>query len=853
MPDVTLDPTADDPKLLALVVDYYHRTLTNSSEALTYLQGRGVSNGQAIERFRIGYADRSLGNKLPEKVLKPGRTIRARLHQLGLYRDTGHEHFAGCVVFPIFAADGTGQLVDLYGRKMLAGRLRQGTPLDMYLHPERRGVWNVEAFTASDEVVLCPSVLDALTLWCHGYRNVTCTFGPDALTADHLAAFVEFKVQRVIVVAESLAPRLLDAGLECFQLKLPPNLSIETYAAQTTDPADALGGLLRKAEWLGKGSAPSLASAPRTAAPSMEPVEAEDVVADDADDDPELLDDAADDEELLGAAVADDATEETTEPALAVTPAEPVIRTDSPLPPAPQDTEAEVEGDEVRLVFGNRRYRIRGLGKNLSFDQLKVNVLVNNGTGMFVDTFDLYAARHRKAYVHQAAAELHVEEQTVKKDLGQVLLKLEELQDQLIAATLAPKDTTPVMTDEEKAEALRLLKDPQLLDRITGDFTIVGEPTNKLIGYLAAVSRKLDEPLAVIIQSSTAAGKSSLMDAVLAFVPPEDLVQFSALTGQALYYLGANDLKHKVLAVVEEAGAQRAAYALKLLQSEGALTIASTGKEASTGRLVTQVYKVEGPVAIFLTTTSAQVDEELLNRCLVLTVDEARAQTQAIHQAQRHRQTLVGLLARQDRQQILARHRNAQRLLKPLLVTNPYAEQLTFLDDRTRTRRDHAKYLTLIRTITLLHQHQRPVRTIEHQGRQLEYIDVALEDIDIANKLANEVLGRSLDELPPQTRRLRALIDSMVTAACQQQGVDRADYRFSRRDVREHTGWGHSQLAIHLKRLEELEHLLAHRGQRGRSFVYELVSEGPKDEPSFLARLLDVQQLRCNGRAKFPG
>ena len=74
------------------------------------------------------------------------------------------------------------------------------------------------------------------------------------------------------------------------------------------------------------------------------------------------------------------------------------------------------------------------------------------------------------------------------------------------------------------------------------------------MGYLAAVSRKLDQPLAVIIQSHQCAGKSTLMEAVLAFVPPEDLVKFSAMTGQSLYYLGESDLKHKILAIVEEEG-----------------------------------------------------------------------------------------------------------------------------------------------------------------------------------------------------------------------------------------------------------------------------------------------------------
>lgn len=51
------------------------------------------------------------------------------------------------------------------------------------------------------------------------------------------------------------------------------------------------------------------------------------------------------------------------------------------------------------------------------------------------------------------------------------------------------------------------------------------------------------------------------------------------MTGQAFYYMGETELKHKVLAIAEEQGASKAAYALKLLQSEGVLSIASTGKD----------------------------------------------------------------------------------------------------------------------------------------------------------------------------------------------------------------------------------------------------------------------------------
>ena len=522
------------------------------------------------------------------------------------------------------------------------------------------------------------------------------------------------------------------------------------------------------------------------------------------------------------------------------------------------DVPAEIRAEEIVITQGDRRYRVRGLGKNLSYDLLKINLLASRldahnarpsgglcatSEGFHVDTLDLYSARQRTVFIKQAAIEMGVKEDVVRHDVGRVLLKLEELQDAAIRQALEPKQPEIAMSDDERDAALELLRDPKLLDRILADFErcgVVGEETNKLAGYIATVSRHLEAPLAVILQSSSAAGKSSLMESILAFLPEEHRVQYSAMTGQSLFYMGETDLKNKVLAIAEEEGVSRAAYALKLLQSEGVLTIASTGKDPATGRLMTHQYRVEGPVMIFLTTTAIDLDEELLNRCLVLSVNEDRLQTQAIHRLQREQQTIEGLLARQERAKVLHLHRNAQRLLAPLFVANPYARELTFLDSQTRTRRDHTKYLTLIRAIALLHQHQRPVKN----AGGISYIEVAPSDIETANRLAHEILGRSLDELPPQTRKLLLLVDEMVRAECERLKVERADFRFSRRDVRAYTGWGDTQLKVHLHRLEELEYLLAHRGGRGQSFVYELLFEsaGGDSKPLFPG-LIDVARL----------
>jgi len=193
-------------------------------------------------------------------------------------------------------------------------------------------------------------------------------------------------------------------------------------------------------------------------------------------------------------------------------------------------------------------------------------------------------------------------------------------------------------------------------------------------------------------------------------------------------------------------------------------------------------------------------------------------------------QTLEGLLKREERRAIVRLHQNAQRLLQPLFVANPLAARLTYPDSLTRTRRDHAKYLTLIRAIALLHQHQRPIRSAAHGGKTIHYIEVIEDDVRQANRLVDEVLGRSLDELPPQTRKLLQVIEGAVRGECSRLKIERGDFRFSRKDVRRWSAWGNTVLKKHLARLEEMEYLLVHRGGRGQSFVYELWFERGADE-----------------------
>ncbi|MEH0833324.1 CHC2 zinc finger domain-containing protein, partial [Pectobacterium cacticida] len=781
--------------LLHRVTEFYHHTLLNAPDAIAYLEKRRLNHPELVAAFRLGFANRTLGYRLPSSKLKDGATVRSQLQAIGVMRSSGHEHLAGSLVVPVI--DSHGQVRELYGRK-LSDRLRAGTPKHLYLPGPHGGVWNEQALVASKSVILCESLLDAMSFWVAGYRNVTAAYGVNGFTDEMRQAFIRHGVKQVLIAfdndaagdegAVKLAELFAADGIAPFRVVFPAEMDANEYLCKVSEPEQAFRAVVEGA--MAMGEAVGVASVPdtvpqRKAAPQPE-----------------------------------------TSPQPAASLAAGVV----------VDT---LPNGELEIALSGQQWHIRGMASvKAGSGVMKVNAqVIDTVSGVvFADSVDMMSARSRAGYARLAASELGLAESDLKRSLGRVLLALESH----LSHPETGDNTSPELDDDAKAEALALLQDPNLIGRLTDDLAacgVVGESTNLVAGYLAAVSRKLDKPLAVLIQSSSAAGKSSLMDAVLNLIPAEERLQYSAMTGQSLFYLGETNLQHKILAIAEEEGVRQAAYALKLLQSDGELTIASTGKDDATGNLVTKQYTVKGPVMLMLTTTAIDVDEELLNRCLVLTVNESREQTEAIHALQRHKQTLEGLLMENEKGYLTELHQNAQRLLKPLKVVNPFASQLTFLSDKTRTRRDHMKYLTLIQSIALLHQYQREIKQVEHRGQVIEYIEVERSDIVLANQLAHEILGRTLDEMPPQTRKLLLLIQGWVKDS----GQPKAEYHFTRKQLRDAVQWGDTQLKIHLARLVELEYLLLHK--RGLTFCYELLFDGDAQaDNAHLCGLIDVPE-----------
>jgi DNA primase len=763
--------TVKEQKFLARVVGYYQHTLTQDHSGIDYLKNeRGIADNQSIKDFGTGYVNGTLPDILPDD-----EEAIATLKKIGILNAKGHETFYHCIVFPLF--DNNGGIVNLYGRNISEDSGNHQTT-HLYLPGARSGIINRQAVKRSQTIILTESVIDALTLYAQGFKNVIPIYGVNGLLDEHLSLFNRRIKEAYIIFdadeagvkgAEALALRLKEKEIVPYIVNLPVKDVNVFFKRHTPEELEAL---LKKAN-------------------------------------PQALEQS------------------------------------DKISKREQSLYQETEHGFV-VGYGDRYYEIKGIQRTDT--QLKATVKASKDSSVHspmpfeLSTIDLYSSRSRQWFAKVCADIFGASEELIKEDLGKLMT---------LAESYRPKDKKVNITEatkEEKDEAERFLKNPDLFTEILTDLEtigVTGEETNKLVGYLAAVSRKLDEPLSILIQSRSAAGKSTLQDAILSLVPAEDFVKYTRITDQALFYKAEDSLVNKIIAIEEEEGMGGAAYSIRNIQSAKKITVAATGKDAATGKMRTEEYTVKGPVAVMITTTAAELEGETASRFLFLTIDESTKMTEAIHNKQREADTLEGLIKKNKKEKIIRKHHTAQRLLKPLAVVNPFSQHLSYPSGSLRSRRDHKKYLNLIRAIAYLFQLQREIKTITVDNQPVEYIEVTLDDIEKANKLANEVLGQSMDELAKPSRTLLSLIYQMVKEHTEKGKLSLDDFFFNRRMIREYINWTDWQIRAHIKQLEEMEYIYVRMGNRGKEYSYALQYKGQAEEEGrCYLNLTPVEEIR---------
>ena len=497
-------------------------------------------------------------------------------------------------------------------------------------------------------------------------------------------------------------------------------------------------------------------------------------------------------------------------------------------------------------------YRITGLTA-YNLDRLRITLKAmlrqdsatnppDNAATFHVDTVDLYNSRSREIFAEACAKYLKAQQSAVMAELSQIIAALEA--ERISMREKGGCAAIPAMTEEERKEALDMLKSKDLLKRIVGDFDglgFIGEKHNKLLGYIAAVSRLQPDPLALLVLSRSGAGKTSLQDTVCKFVPPEAVIQYTRMTGQSLFYREQNALKNKVLAIEEEDGMREAMYSIKTLISSQKLSIAATRTDAKTGKFSVGEYAVYGPVVVMVSSTNPDaLDDETKQRFLILTIDESPEQTRSILQTQITKNTFDWYQTTSDESSVLKLHHNMQRLLKPLTVTFSRDLRLVWPYGRLQMRREQQKFVSLVKAITLVHQYQRKTGTMKRvDGLKMEYVQATQKDIDLALELGREVFARNCDDVSPTGRRLLAEVVGLVKEKYDalkgndpNKDIYMGDIPFTRKELREETGWSEPQVRRNIDHLVELGYIGRINGRQGSTFRYLLLDDGSAD-PEF--------------------
>jgi DNA primase len=279
---------------------------------------------------------------------------------------------------------------------------------------------------------------------------------------------------------------------------------------------------------------------------------------------------------------------------------------------------------------------------------------------------------------------------------------------------------------------------------------------------------------------------------------------------------------------------------LRELITRRSITKAIPMKDPVSGEIKTVTIKVNGPISLAETTTSTNVNPENLNRCFVLSIDESEEQTRLIHQLQRKNYTLPGFLQRREEAKM---HVFAQRMLKPVLVLNPYAEALTFPSSSLKTRRDNEKFLRLIQAICFLHQYQRKLkRTKVSDHEVIEFIECSPQDYRIAYELLSDgVLDNTLDDLPASARKLLELIQKYLQERAERDSIPAEKVIFERKEIREYTSWSFAQVRNNFRILRDYECLQLIKTKNGLANQYRLT--GNYSDVDFLTTILRPEEL----------
>ncbi len=468
-------------------------------------------------------------------------------------------------------------------------------------------------------------------------------------------------------------------------------------------------------------------------------------------------------------------------------------------------------------VFATEELTITILGgvKLGGLDKLRVTLKVEHEDNPPIrQNLDLYHSSQIGKLIEQIAGLYELPTETIQETIEQLTSELEQWRMSRLELLSKPNTVVPVLTAPQRKNARKWLRRPNLMERtqqLLGQAGIVGEEVNRLLLWLVMSSRKTARPLHAVSLAASGVGKTHLQQTLAGLLPPEDVLEVTSLSGNALYYFKGNELKHKLLLIEDLDGADEVLYPLRELQSKGRLskTVAVKGPR---GTLRTEILEVEGPVSVAAATTKETIYQDNANRALLLTLDESSEQDKRILDYQR--KLASGTIDQAKQTEARKLLQATQRLLEPVEVQNPFAENLQLPSQVFTQRRANQLYLDLISAITFYHQHQREVKN--------GAVQTSLEDIEWANKLAAPVLLRKSDELSGACRSFLEDLKTYLNTKKQDE--------FTRKEIRSALRLHPSKCKRYMAELSAFGYVERVAGNKKQGFAYGLTGADPYEK-----------------------
>lgn len=391
---------------------------------------------------------------------------------------------------------------------------------------------------------------------------------------------------------------------------------------------------------------------------------------------------------------------------------------------------------------------------NLHRLKLSLHIESHENGNSFRDDVNLYSHRGKKAFLQDAAEELGIPQAELKHYMEDFTKEIEAFrmaQKEEFKAKLKPDIVT--LNELEKAEAVKLLKSNQLIQHIKAAMKktgLIGETDNGLLLFLIFLTRHFDYPLHALVHGSSGSGKTNLLKSILKLVPEESKYSTTALTENVLFRPPFKDFwKNKILLLEDLDGSYKALYPLREFMTNQFISKLASEPDPKTGQFKQVQLEAQGPIVIAGATTKDRIYEDNSNRSFLIHVNESKSHQDEILNFQN--KLAAGLVDTTGIEKTVHKIHNMQRLLSSKInVVNPFQPELKLPEYVFKKLRTNTHYITLIKSITFLHQWQRPRQINKTTGET--FIQTTLEDIALANALSKQSLLRKSDELSGEVR-----------------------------------------------------------------------------------------------------